>query len=53
MSADWVLSGRCGPGLKPGLDDPFLLMLCWGGARDASARGSRKGGTTRPRDSGR
>lgn len=53
MSAGWVLSGRCEPGLKPGLDDPFLLMLCWGGARDASARGSRKGGTTRPRDSGR
>lgn len=49
MSTGWVLSGRCGPGL----DDPFLLMLCWGGTRDASARGSRKGGTMRPRDSGR
>lgn len=42
------MSGRCGPGQKPVLDDPFLLTLYWGGTRDAGARGSRKGRTMGP-----
>lgn len=46
------LSGRCGPGQKPVLDDPFLLMLYWGGTRDAGSKGKRKGGTIEPRPLG-
>lgn len=37
---------------KPVLDDPFLLMLYWGGTRDAGSKGKRKGGTIEPRPLG-
>ena len=40
-------------GTEPVLDDPFLLMLYWGGTRDAGVRGKQERRDSGTRASGR
>lgn len=49
----WFLGSRYGPGQKPVLDDPFLLMLSWGGMRDADVRGKQERRNNETRACGR